>query len=95
VKLPRLLAVSFLTLGTSFFFLPTAQAEQTGPATITCAREDGTQRTANVGWDNSQTFFQGKGDIARLYCEGGFSGRFQIFISTSVPDGMSCPNPIY
>ena len=87
MKLPRLLAVSFLTLGTSFFFLPTAQAEQTGPATITCAREDGTQRTANVGWDNSQTFFQGKGDIARLYCEGGFSGGFPIFISTSVPDG--------
>jgi hypothetical protein len=87
VKLPRLLAVSFLTLGTSFFFLPTAQAEQTGPATITCAREDGTQRTANVGWDNSNQYFSGKGDIARLYCEGGHSGSYLIFISTSVPDG--------
>jgi hypothetical protein len=87
VKLPRLLAVSFLTLGTSFFFTPSAQAESTGPATITCAKDDGTQQTANVGWDNSNIFFQGKGDIAALYCEGGFSNGYPIFVSTSVPDG--------
>ena len=66
---------------------PSANAEPTGPATITCAKDDGTQLTANVGWDNSNIYFQGKGDIARLYCEGGHSGSFLIFISTSVPDG--------
>jgi hypothetical protein len=87
LKLPRLLAVTLIVLGTSLFSLPTANAASTGPATITCGKEDGTQRTANVGWDNSQTFFQGKGDIARLYCEGGYSGGFPIFVSTSVPDG--------
>jgi hypothetical protein len=87
LKLPRLLAITFIILGTSLFSLPTANAVQTGPATITCGREDGTQRTANVNWDNSQIFFQGKGDIAALYCTGGFSGGYPIFISTSVPDG--------
>ena len=78
-------AVFFILLGTSFFWSPSAQAERTGPATITCAKEDGTQMTANVNWDNSNIFFQGKGDIARLFCEGGFSGGYPIFISTSVP----------
>jgi hypothetical protein len=87
VKLPRLLAVWFLTLGTSFFFTPSAQAESTGPATITCAKDDGTQRTANVSWDNANQYFNGKGDIARLFCEGGHSGGFPVFVSTSVPDG--------
>jgi hypothetical protein len=87
VKLPRLLAVSFLTLGTSFFFTPSANAESTGPATITCAKDDGTQRTANVSWDNANQYFNGKGDIARLFCEGGHSGGFPIFVSTTVPDG--------
>ncbi len=82
MKLPRLLAIWFLTLGTSFFFTPLAQAEQTGPATITCGKDDGTQRTANVAWDNSNVYFQGKGDIARLFCEGGHSGSYLIFIST-------------
>ncbi len=87
MKLPRLLAIWFLILGTSFFFTPPAQAEQTGPATITCGKDDGTQRTANVSWDNSNQYFNGKGDIARLFCEGGHSGGFPVFISTSVPDG--------
>ncbi len=53
-RVRNLLAVFFLTFGTSIWFIPASHAEQTGPATITCAKEDGTQRTANVGWDNSQ-----------------------------------------
>jgi hypothetical protein len=88
VKLPRLLAIGFLVLGTSFFFIPDAQAEQTGPATITCAKEDGTQRVFNVQWDNSNLYFNGKGDIARLFCEGGHApDGHSTFVSTSVPDG--------
>ena len=87
MKLPRLLAVTFIILGTSLFSLPTANAESTGPATITCGRADGTQRTANVSWDNANQYFNGKGDIARLFCEGGHSGGYPVFIATSVPDG--------
>jgi hypothetical protein len=63
------LAVLFILFGTSFFLNP-ANAVQTGNATITCAKDDGTQRIANVNWDNSNIYFQGKGDIARLFCEG-------------------------
>lgn len=81
------LAVLFLVLGTSFFWSPSANAVQTGQATITCAKDDGTQRTANVNWNNENVYFQGKGDIARLFCEGGHSGGYPIFISTSVSYG--------
>jgi hypothetical protein len=86
-KIKNSLAVLTVVFGTSFFFIPSANAEQTGPATITCGREDGTQQTSNVGWDNLNIFFEGKGDIAALYCEGGFSNGYPIFISTSVSDG--------
>jgi hypothetical protein len=51
-------------MGTSLF-MPAANAEQISNVTITCAKDDGTQLTANVGWDNSNIYFQGKGDIAR------------------------------
>lgn len=82
----RKLSVLLLVFGTSFFYLSTANAVNTGPATITCADPAGTEKTFDVGWDNSQSFFDGKGDIARLFCEGGYAGAFRTFISTSVTD---------
>jgi hypothetical protein len=82
----RKLSVLLLVFGTSFFYLSTANAVNTGPATITCADPDGVEKTFNVGWDNSQSFFDGKGDIARLFCEGGYAGAFRTFVSTSVTD---------
>lgn len=54
------------------FFAPSSQAAQTGPVQITCEK-NGTQGTYQVGWDNSNQFFMGKGNIAALYCTGGFS----------------------
>jgi hypothetical protein len=85
-KLSKYSAV-LLVLFTSFGFMGTANAVQTGQVTITCAKSDGTARTFNVGWDNANQFFAGKGDIARLYCEGGFSGGgHTTFVSTSVTD---------
>ena len=80
-------AVFFLIFGTSFFYSSTANAASTGPATITCANANGTQQTFNVQWDNANAYFNGKGDIARLFCEGGHApGGYNIFVSTSVMD---------
>jgi hypothetical protein len=79
VKLPRLLAVSFLTLGTSFFFTPSAQAENTGQITVTCANEAGEARVFNVGWDSTLAFFEGKGNIAALFCSIGYTRTMENF----------------
>lgn len=85
-KTSRKLSALLLVFGTSFFFLSTANAVNTGQVTITCANASGVQITNPVGWDNSNQFFANKGDIARLYCEGGFAGEYTTFVSTSVID---------
>lgn len=54
--------------------------------TITCANPEGVAQTFNVGWNNEEQFFNGKGDIAKLFCEGGFAGPYNTFVSTSVTD---------
>ena len=80
-------AIFFLIFGTSFFYSSTANAASTGPATITCANANGTENTFNVQWDNANAYFNGKGDIARLFCEGGHApAGYNIFVSTSVLD---------
>ena len=86
MKLPRLLAVWFLTLGTSFFFTPSAQAEQTGIITVVCANEAGESREFRVGWDSTLSFFEGKGNIAALFCTIGTQGQWKTFISTTAPE---------
>ena len=86
MKLPRLLAVSFLTLGTSFFFTPSAQAEQTGIIIVVCANEAGESREFRVGWDSTLSFFEGKGNIAALFCSIGTQGQWKTFISTTAPE---------
>ena len=45
-------------------FMSTASAVQTGPVQVTC-----TNGTFGTGWDNSNQYFEGKGNIAALYCE--------------------------
>jgi len=85
VKLPRLLAVLFLTLGTSFFFIPLANAVppelMVRNVTIICANAAGETYTANTGWDADNSYFNGRGDIARLFCEGGFIGEWTTYVS--------------
>jgi hypothetical protein len=85
-KTSRKLSVLLLVFGTSFFYLSTANAVSTGQVTITCANPEGVAQTFNVGWNNEDQFFQNKGDIAKLFCEGGFAGAFNTFVSTSVTD---------
>ena len=58
------LAVLFILFGTSFFWSPSAQAQQTGMVQVTC-----TNGTFNVGWDNSNSYFIGRGNIAAFYCD--------------------------
>jgi len=49
--------------------------------TIICANTAGETYTANTGWDADNSYFNGKGDIARLFCEGGFIGQWTIYVS--------------
>jgi hypothetical protein len=54
-------------------------------AEVTCAKGDGAEQTFAIGWDNSDPFFDGKGDIPRLYCEGGYSQPYNFYISDNLP----------
>ena len=67
----RIFAALSLAFGSLLIAQP-AQAASTGPVQITCEK-NGTQGTYQVAWDNSNQFFEGKGNIAALYCTGGFS----------------------
>jgi hypothetical protein len=63
---------------------PNAFAEQ-ALTTVTCADPQGNEQQFQIGWDNSNPFFDGKGDIPRLYCEGGFAQPYTIYISDTLP----------
>jgi hypothetical protein len=54
-------------------------------AEVTCAKGDGVEKTFAIGWDNSDPFFEGKGDIPRLYCEGGYSQPYNFYVSDNLP----------
>jgi hypothetical protein len=78
-------SVFLLIAGTSF--LSTASASATAPelmvrdVTIICANPAGETHTALTGWNADNSFFNGKGDIARLFCEGGFIGEWTTYLS--------------
>lgn len=57
-------------------------------ASITCANSGGETKTFQTGWDPANKFFDGKGDIARLFCEGGHAGAaWTIYVSDTLdPD---------
>jgi len=52
--------------------------------TITCTTPDGQQQEFGVGWDNSNEFFNGRGEIPRLYCEGGYAGDYTVYVSDTL-----------
>ena len=79
VALTALLVGGFMLLSPSPAFAEQAFAE------VTCAKGDGAENTFAIGWDNSNSFFEGKGDIPRLYCEGGFSQPYNFYISDNLP----------
>ena len=86
MKLVRFIASLFLAFGFLFISTP-ARAAQTGPVNITCQNGDA-QGTYTVGWDNSNQFFANRGDIAQLYCEGGYSplGQGATYVSDDLAD---------
>ena len=53
-------------------------------ASITCANLAGETRTFQTGWNPTNTYFEGKGDIARLFCEGGHAGSWTIYVSDTL-----------
>jgi len=83
-KLFRLGIVLFVA---SMFMVSTptnAFAEQ-ALAEVTCGKDDGTEQTFSIGWNNSNSFFDGKGDIARLFCEGGFAQSYNLYVRDNLP----------
>jgi hypothetical protein len=79
VALTALLVGGFMFATSSPAFAEQAFAE------VTCAKGDGAEKTFAIGWDNSNSFFDGKGDIPRLYCEGGYSQPYNFYISDNLP----------
>ena len=80
----RLAAVLLLAL--LFIPLP-ANAAVVSNVDITCAK-DGVEQTFTTGWDSDDSYFEGKGDIAKYYCEGGHSpmGEGATFVSDTLQD---------
>ncbi len=66
-------------------FTPTNAFAEQALAEVTCAKGDGTEQTFSIGWDNSNSFFDGKGEIPRLYCEGGFSNGYPVYVTDNLP----------
>ena len=64
---------------------PTPAFAEQALAQVTCARDDGTERTFSIGWNNANQFFNGRGEIPRLYCEGGFSNGYPIYLRDNLP----------
>jgi hypothetical protein len=67
------------------FVHPVTVFADQGSTTVICANDAGEQITRQIGWDNLNQFFEGKGDIPRLYCEGGFAGPYTTYISDDLP----------
>lgn len=79
--------VFFIVFGTTLLLpLDSAGATATGPVNVICAKADGEQRTFTPSWDNSNRFFEGRGQISRLFCEGGYAGEYRVFVSNNLSD---------
>jgi hypothetical protein len=74
-----------LFVGGLMFVQPVTVFADEGSTNVICADDAGEQITRQIGWDNSDQFFEGKGDIPRLYCEGGFAGPYTTYISDDLP----------
>jgi hypothetical protein len=79
------LALTALLVGGFMFATPSPAFAEQAFAEVTCAKGDGEERTFPIGWDNSNSFFEGKGDIPRLYCEGGFSQPYNFYVRDNLP----------
>lgn len=74
-----------LFVGGLMFVQPVPVFADQGLTTVICADPEGNQVTRQIGWDNSNQFFEGRGYIPRLYCEGGYAGPYTTYISDDLP----------
>jgi hypothetical protein len=74
-----------LIVGASMLFSSSNAFAEQALTTVTCADPQGNVRDFQIGWDNSNQFFEGKGDIPRLYCEGGYAQPYTIYIADTLP----------
>jgi len=74
-----------LFVGGLMFVQPVPVFADQGLTTVVCADPEGNQVTRQIGWDNSNQFFEGRGYIPRLYCEGGYAGPYTTYISDDLP----------
>ena len=80
-------AILALIIGGLMLLQPIPAFAAAAFTSITCADPEGNQVTRQVGWDNENIYFNGKGDIPRLYCEGGHAGIYTTYISDTLePD---------
>jgi hypothetical protein len=77
-------AIIALIIGALMLVQPLPAFAAAAFTSITCADPEGNQVTREVGWDNSNLYFNGKGDIPRLYCEGGHAGIYTTYISDTL-----------
>lgn len=78
-------ALTALLVGAFMFLSPSSAFAETVMTTITCATSEGQQQEFGVGWDNSNPFFNDRGEIPRLFCEGGYAGPYTIYVSDALP----------
>jgi hypothetical protein len=83
----RKAALLALIIGALMLIQPKPAFAAAAFTSITCADPEGNQLTNQVGWDNANIYFNNKGDIPRLYCEGGHAGIYTTYISDTLePD---------
>jgi hypothetical protein len=79
-----------MLVGFFLFFMiwqPTPAYAAQAWASITCQDSTGNTITRQVGWDNENSYFLDKGNIAQHYCEGGYAAEFTTFVSAVSNDG--------
>jgi hypothetical protein len=79
------LAVTALLVGGFMLFSPSPAFAEQAIAEVTCATLDGQEQTFSIGWDNANQFFDGRGEIPRLYCEGGYANGYPIYVRDNLP----------
>jgi hypothetical protein len=78
-------ALTALIVGGFMFATSSPAFAEQAFAEVTCATPDGTEQTFSIGWDNSNQFFDGRGEIPRLYCEGGYANGYPIYVRDNLP----------
>jgi hypothetical protein len=78
-------ALVALVIGLLMIVQPNTAFAAQAFTTVICEDSEGNQVTRQIGWDNENIYFEDKGEIPRLYCEGGFAGQYTIYVSDDLP----------